>query len=419
MTRVDVVSSEGSKGSPPAAFTKMQWRGRDAIRLANDTVELISLTGGGHLASFRFLHREGRLAQNVLWEAPWPTIDPTAQWSENLERFYGPVEIGKYLAGYTGHAVCLDYFGEPPSHAATLGLSLHGEAAVTCWSVSSPAASKLAGARWEVKLPVAQLAFEREIYLAAMQSVAYVDEAVSSERDSEHVFDWVQHVTFGPPFLRSDESTVASSARRGITAPSFYEGRSLLALDREFEWPYAPRNQVNAIVDLKRSFDATGYGFLAGMQLDTGREQEFFVAVNWASRLGVGYCFRRGDYPWLTVWEENQTRPGTPWLGRTQARGMEFGTTPLPLGKHEARQRGTMFGTPTGCVLPARGRIGTKYLIFLFEVPHQVQSIGNVVAVGDAIELSDENGAALFSIPAEGCEVFLADHSGENLGTRS
>jgi hypothetical protein len=417
MTRGDVVSSEGSKGSPPAAFTKMQWRGRDAIRLANDTVELISLTGGGHLASLRFLHREGRLAQNVLWEAPWPTIDPTAQWSENLERFYGPVEIGKYLAGYTGHAVCLDYFGEPPSHAATLGLSLHGEAAVISWSVGSPAASQLAGARWEVKLPFAQLAFEREIYLAATECVAYVDEAVSSKRDSEHVFDWVQHVTFGPPFLRSDESTVASSARRGITAASSYEGRSLLAAGREFEWPYAPRNQVNAVADLRRPFDAAGRGFLAGLQLDTTREQEFIVAVNWASRLGVGYCFRRRDFPWMTVWEENQTRLGTPWLGRTQARGMEFCTTPLPLGKHEARQTGSMFGSPTGCVLPARGRIGTKYLIFLFEVPQQVRSIGNVVVVGDAIELSDENGAALFSIPAEGCEAFLADHSRQNQQT--
>jgi hypothetical protein len=416
MKPVDVASSEESKASP-SAFTRMQWKGRDAIRLENDAIELISLTGGGHLASLRFLHREGPLAQNVLWEAPWPTVDPAAEWSENLERDYGPMEIGKYLAGYTGHAVCLDYFGESSEHAASLGLSLHGEAAVTSWSVSSLAASVTAGARWKVSLPVAQLVFEREISLVAGQSVVYVHEAVSSERDSEHVFDWVQHVTFGPPFLCSSESVIAASARRGITDASSYEGRSLLASDREFDWPYAPGNQADEVADLRRPFDAGGHGFLAGLQLDTTREQAFVVAVNWTSRLGAGYCFRRRDFPWMTVWEENRARLGTPWHGRTQARGMEFGTTPLPLGRHDARERDTMFGTPTRCVLAARGRLEAKYLIFLFEVPDQVLSIDNAVAVGDAIELSDENGGATFSIPAEGCEAFLADRPRQKLQT--
>jgi hypothetical protein len=283
--------------------------------------------------------------------------------------------------------------------------------------VSSPAASVTAGARWNVSLPVAQLVFEREISLVAGQSVVYVHEAVSSERDSEHVFDWIQHVTFGPPFLCSSESTIAASARRGITAASSYEGRSLLASDREFEWPYAPGNKVDAVADLRRPFDADGHGFLAGLQLDTTREQAFVVAVNWTSRLGVGYCFRRRDFPWMTVWEENRARLGTPWLGRTQARGMEFGTIPLPLGRHDARERDTMFGTPTRCVLPARGRLEAKYLIFLFEVPDQVLSIDKAVAVGDAIELSDVNGGATFSIPADGCEAFLADRPRQNLQT--
>jgi hypothetical protein len=415
MSKTEFASGARSDDSPSAAFTRLQWKGRDAIRLANDKVELISLTGGGHLASLRFLHREGPLAQNVFWEAPWPTIDPTEQWSEKLERFYGPAEIGRYLAGYTGHALCLDYFGEPPSHAASFGLSLHGEAAITSWSASSLTASEDAGVRWKVRLPVAQLSFEREILLAKGQSVAFVKETVLSELDSEHVFDWVQHVTFGSPFLHPDESTIAASTHRGVTAPSSYEGRSLLAADREFIWPYAPKKEPGGVADLRRAFGAPGYGFVAGLELETNREQEFIVAVNRASRLGVGYCFLRRDFPWMTVWEENQARQGPPWLGKVQARGMEFGTTPLPLGKHETRERRSRFGTPTGCVISAREKVEARYLIFLFEVPRQVESIGNVAAVGDAIELSDENGAAKFSILAEGCEAFLTGSVGEEL----
>jgi hypothetical protein len=151
------------------------------------------------------------------------------------------------------------------------------------------------------------------------------------------------------------------------------------------------------------------------LELETNREQEFIVAVNRASRLGIGYCFRRRDFPWMTVWEENQARQETPWLGKVQARGMEFGTTPLPLGKHETRERRSRFGTPTGCVIPARERLEARYLIFLFKVPRQVESIGNVAAVGDAIELSDDNGAAKFSILAERCEAFLTGSVGEEL----
>ena len=58
----------------------IQWKGRDAIRLANGIVELISLTGGGHLAAFRFLDGDDRSSQNVLWEAPWTTLDPGQDW---------------------------------------------------------------------------------------------------------------------------------------------------------------------------------------------------------------------------------------------------------------------------------------------------------------------------------------------------
>ena len=64
------------------------------------------------------------------------------------------------------------------------------------------------------------------------------------------------------------------------------------------------------------------------------------VAANWRMRLAVGYCFRRQDFPWMTIWEENRSRQSTPWNGRTQARGMEFGTTPFPLGSEENFRRG-------------------------------------------------------------------------------
>jgi hypothetical protein len=37
----------------------VQWKGREATRLANGVVEIICLTGGGHMASLRLLNEDG------------------------------------------------------------------------------------------------------------------------------------------------------------------------------------------------------------------------------------------------------------------------------------------------------------------------------------------------------------------------
>ena len=125
---------------------------------------------------------------------------------------------------------------------------------------------------------------------------------------------------------------MTASAQRGKTWPLDYEGGLLLEKDREFEWPYAPHEDGERAIDLRQPFATRGRGFVATTLLDPGREMQYVVAANWRMRLAVGYCFRRQDFPWMAIWEENRSRQSTPWNGRTQARGMEFGTTPFPLG---------------------------------------------------------------------------------------
>jgi hypothetical protein len=341
------------------------------------------------------------LSQNVFWEAPWDTLDSAERRADDLPPIYGPVEVRKFLAGYTGHSLCLDYFGGPSAEQAAAGFSLHGEAPNARWNVPS-------GRRWDVKLPSAQLTFEREIRLGEGESVAYVRETVSNESDAEHAFDWVQHVTFGPPLLKEGESTLFASAHRGITWPIDYDGGSMLANNREFTWPHAPLKSGKGYADLREPFAERGLGFIAGVQLDPRREQEYVLAVNWKQRLGVGYCFRRDNFPWMTIWEENHARLDAPWNGRTQSRGMEFGTTPLPLGREETVRRGPLFDTPQQCVIPAGGKKTAQYLIFLFTIPGGIDSFENLEAADDAIVLYDQSGRPSVSIPAAGCGDFLA-----------
>jgi hypothetical protein len=398
-----LTSREQASGSQ-----SIRWNNREATRLTNGVVDLVALTSGGHLAEFRFLEQEGRISSNTFWEAPWITFDSGGKAADDLPAIYGPVEVRRFFSSYTGHCLCLDYFGGPSAEQAAAGLSMHGEAPNARWHLLSPSARGGALARWKVQLPSAQLAFEREIRLGVGESVAYVRETVSNEGGAEHPFDWVQHVTFGPPLLKEGESTLSASASRGITWPVDYDGGSMLANNREFTWPHAPLASGKGSADLRQPFATKGLGFIAGIQLDPGRQQEYVLAVNWKERLGVGYCFRRADFPWMTISEENHSRQDTPWNGRVQARGMEFGTTPLPLGREETVRRGPVFDTPHQCVIPAGGKKTAQYLIFLFKIPGGVESIENVEAAGDAIVLYDQSGRPSLSIPAAGCGDFLA-----------
>ena len=400
----------GSTSREPADHVgseSVRWNGRAATRLSNGVVELIGLTSGGHLAEFRFLEQDGRMSPNAFWKAPWDTFDPEETDEEDLPATYGPVGVRKFLSSFTGHCLCLDYFGGPSAEQASNGLSLHGEAPNATWNLMSPAPSAEVLARWRVKLPLAHLSFEREIRLGVGESVAYVRETVTNESVAEHAFDWVQHVTFGQPLLKEGESTVSASGHCGITWPVSYDGGSMLANDREFNWPYAPLASGKALADLRQPFAKKGLGFIAGVQLDPQRKQEYLIAVNWRDRLGVGYCFRRADFPYMTVWEENYSRLDPPWNGRTQARGMEFGTTPLPLGSEETVRRGPLFDTPQRCVIPAGGQKTAHYVIFLCKLLAVIDAVTNVEAAGDRILLYDGSGRPSMSVSAYGCGDFL------------
>ena len=102
----------------------VEWDQRRGYQLSNGTVELTLLTGGGHIADFRL----SGTSTNVIWEAPWHTIEPQS-FSDDDISLYGDRAIGRFLSGYTGHALVLGYFGMPSPEEVAQGLPLHGEAA--------------------------------------------------------------------------------------------------------------------------------------------------------------------------------------------------------------------------------------------------------------------------------------------------
>ena len=387
-------SSQGAK--------RVEWHGRPAIRLSNGVVELTALNGGGHVAEFCFSGDATRKRTNVLWECPWEGAAPGTAKARRLAAKYGPKGVGEFLASYTGHALCLDYFGMPSAEEVRRGLPLHGEAATKNWHVIHQAARSAAARNaWRVPLPLAGLAFEREIELHKGESVAVFRENVTNQRDADHYFHWVQHVTLGTPLLDANCSGVFISGRRAKTWPFGYEGKSLVSADREFRWPHAPREK-GGLANLSIPFDERGTGFVASIQLDVKREVQFVATLNWRLGLVSGYLFRGKDFPWVAVWEENCARDYAPWKGSTQARGMEFGTTAMPIGKEATFLAGKLFETPGWKRIPARGTQNAVYAAFLAEVPKSWRNIRDIRAVKNNLVLKGSGARDTITITARG-----------------
>jgi hypothetical protein len=391
----------GKSASSPGA-KRIEWRGRPAIRLSNGVVELTALGGGGHIAEFCFAGNAARPRTNVMWESPWEGAAPGTAKARRLAAKYGPKGVGEFLASYTGHALCLDYFGMPSTEEVQRGMPLHGEAASANWRAIQRASPRAAAsAAWRVELRSAELVFEREIELRQSESVAVFRESVTNRRKADHYFHWVQHAAFGVPLLDRECSQVFISGTRAKTWPLGYEGKSLVAADREFQWPHAPRENGGE-ADLSIPFQEPETGFVASVLVDAERDIQFVTALNWRLGLLVGYVFHGKDFPWVAVWEENCARGYAPWNGKTRVRGMEFGSTPMPIGKDATFLQGKLFDTSCWKRIPAKGTELAVYAAFLSEVPKSWRRVRDIRIAKNGLVITGGDSGEMVTIAARG-----------------
>jgi hypothetical protein len=117
------------------------------------------------------------------------------------------------------------------------------------------------------------------------------------------------------------------------------------------------------MTDLRLLTDMPSSSAYTSHLMDPQRAHAFFIAYSPRSRLSFGYVWKQSDFPWLGMWEENYSRGAAPWRGRTLARGMEFGVSPMPETRRQMIDRGTLFGVPTYRWIPARTRVDVEYWI--------------------------------------------------------
>ena len=374
----------------------VRWKGRSAVRLSNRSIEIVVLLGGGHIADFRPCGAQ----QNTLFESPWETIEPQ-EFSPQLHASrYGDGPVGRLLSGYTGHALALGYFGMPGEGEAANGLPLHGEAVAAEWHViESCADDRRASLVLQVVLPAYRLRVRRGLYLSAGAASVKVEEHVTNMGEQRLDFQWVQHAAFGEPLLAAGDSRLFVSVKQGRTWPLGYERRELLVSDCDFQWPLAPAIH-GGLSDLSLPFQHDGTGFLASLLCESNRPNGFIAAHNRRLNLVAGYVFDCRRFPWIALWEENRARDYPPWNGITRARGVEFGTSPMPLGLDHALRMRMLFDTPVFATLEAGASTSTAYHLFTATVPNEWSMIEDVVEVSGTTLVLRGSGGDVLEVPA-------------------
>ena len=328
-----------------------RYRGRRATAIENRYLRVTVLHEGGHIAEV--LDKETGV--NPLWTPPWPSIEHSA-YDRTKHDVYGGGLDAALLAGIMGHNLCLDIFGGPSAEEAAAGVPVHGEASKVRYEVRATSAELVAHAH----LPLANLRVERRLELRN-RSVR-IRESVQNLSGIDHAVGWTQHVTLGPPFLCKGATQFRASASRSKVFEGTFGPADYLEAGAEFTWPKAPRKD-GGVMDLRVFTDLPVSGAYTAHLMDPRRENAFFVAFSPQTRLAFGYVWRRADFPWLGIWEENGSRPHPPWRGSTLTRGMEFGVSPFPESRREMIDRGRMFDTPTFRWIPAAGRVSVEYWI--------------------------------------------------------
>jgi hypothetical protein len=259
-----------------------------------------------------------------------------------------------------GHNICLDIFGGPSEEEAAAGLSAHGEAPVAPYEI------ECCGTALHMKtlLPVAALRFERDLSLH--DRAVQIRERVENLSSRDRPIGWTQHVTLSPPFLEKGVTEFRASAGRSMVYGGPVGAADYLEPGAEFEWPYAPvrrsaASHASAVTDLRCFTGAPVSSAYSAHLMDPSHAAAFFVAFSPRASLAFGYVWKRDDFPWLGIWEENLSRQHTPWNGQTIACGMEFGVSPMPESRRQMIDRGRLFGVPTYRWLPARARLDVEY----------------------------------------------------------
>jgi len=339
-----------------ASFHEDKLHGRRAFILENDRIRIGTLPGGGFIGEVRFKSDDPKKSINPMRVPHYQTIDPYLYDIARDGDRYGTGIQRRLMSGYMGHYLCFPQFAASSPAEFRQDYGQHGEALAVEWKLQKVESPKEGVTlRYAADLPMTRYRVERSITLPADETVAYVEESVENMMPYDRPMQWVQHVTFGPPFLELNKTFVDASVAKVVLR----RGQEATA---EASWPQI-KDSEGRTVDL-RVFSGRANTWL----MDRSKPKVYFTMYNSDYPVLIGYIFESAPNQWVLDWQENQRVKERPWDGKVIARAICIGDSTVS-GLRNAVERGSILGVPVYSWIEARQRRTQHYAFFLAEIP--------------------------------------------------
>ncbi len=352
---------------------------RAGLQFSNDKLDLTVLTQGGAMVELILRDDPGRL--NPMW---------------NPARLAREAGQKPSFGSSSGHFVCVDGFGQVSTEERAAELPGHGEAHTLAWEPRPlEKKGKLLTVNFSVKLPLAQEVFSRTVQMVDGENVVYVESELENLLAFDRPICWAEHATIGSPFLEPGKTVVDMSAQRAKTRSYRSQPGPLphrLASFVDFTWPLAP-GPDDRPVDVRAAPINPNSGDHTACLMDPSRRLVFVTALHPERHLLLGYLFRREEFPWTQNWEYY------PPSGKL-ARGLEFSTQPFDVPRREAISTGAMFDTPTYRWLPAKSKIGSRFLMFYTRAPEGFRKVDDVRLESGKLIIEDRSAGKEITLAA-------------------
>ncbi|MEM3096895.1 MAG: DUF4432 family protein, partial [Nitrososphaerota archaeon] len=279
------------------------YKGMRTLVMENSSLRVVLLLDkGSDIMEMRFKP----LDINLMWQSPLGWRNPLKDTAPN------PNLDGSFLDYYGGgwQDIAPSAGGHPVTHRG-VRLGVHGESAMLPWSCMVEEESgwrvtaymRVDGVRYPFKL-------EKRITLTEKEEMITFNERLTNTGRQTLEFSWVQHPSFGEPFLEPGSKIELPEGGTVIVQEESYNPLGRLR-QGEYEWPNV-KDRNGRDVDLSiipnKDLIAEETSFITG--LEAGRY------VIWNKRLGLGFEMRWDTslFRYLWFWQ-NYNTPDYPWYG--------------------------------------------------------------------------------------------------------
>ena len=279
-----------------------------------------------------------------------------------------------------GHFVCFDRWGPSSPQDLQRGIPQHGEASVTKWTLVKAATEETNDyfAELSCLLPIVKLKIDRKVFFDKKEAVYRVTDSITNPNSARQIFNLVQHVTLGAPFL--DSTTIVDTK----VDKGFWQSGGVPPIGAAIlGWPQVVLGGKTLNLQYQHPKDNPG-DYVVSYALPQGDGYGWVTAVNASKKLLIGYVWPIAESPWLNLWSNTSQ----------VARGLEFGTGGLHQPFPAVIATGPIFNRGI-CEYVAIDSPKTKsFTAFLAEIPVDFKGVSQVAYQKDKITISETGGAA-------------------------